>query len=189
MRKLSYSMLTSLDLYIEGPDGRFDWATPDAEVHKHFNAQAATATTHLYGRGMWEAMSGYWPTAEADPAATPETREFARFWNAGEHIVFSRTLTRVDHGARLVSDEAVEEVRRLKAGDGPDMDVGGPGLASTLIAAGLVDEFHVYLNPVAVGGGKRYFAGLDQRLELRLLGVQTFAGGVVQVRYAPRSGG
>jgi dihydrofolate reductase len=189
VRKLIYSMLTSLDLYVEGPDGQFGWATPDAELHKHFNANAATMTTHLYGRRMWEMLSAYWPTAESDPAATPEAREFARFWNAGEHIVFSRSLRTVEHGARLLRDGAVEAVRRLKSGEGTDMDVGGPGLAATLIEAGVVDEIHVYLNPVVVGGGKPFFSGLKGRLDLRLLGVQTFAGGVVQVRYAVRTTG
>ncbi len=187
MRKLIYSILTSLDLHVEGRDGRFDWATPDAELHKHFNASAATMTTHLYGRRMWEMLSAYWPTAGSDPAATPEAREFARFWNAGEHIVFSRSLRTVDHGARLVRDDAVAAVRRLKAGEGTDIDVGGPGLASTLIAAGLVDEIHAYLNPVITGGGKPFLSG--GRLDLTLLGVQTFTSGVVQLRYALRAAG
>jgi dihydrofolate reductase len=184
MRRLIYSMLASLDLYVEGPDGLFGWAWPDAELHKHFNANAATITTHLYGRRMWETLSAYWPTGESDPAGTPVTREFARFWNAGEHIVFSRTLQTVGHGARLLHDNAAEFVRQLKAGDGTDIDVSGPGLASTFIDAGLVDEIQVYLNPVAVGGGKRFFSGLDRQLDMKLLGVQTFAGGVVQLRYA-----
>jgi len=187
MRKLIYSMLTSLDLYVEGPDGNFDWATPDSELHKHFNAAAATMTTHLYGRRMWEVMSSYWPTAESDPDSTPVTREFARFWNQGEHIVFSRTLQTVHHGARLVRDNAVDFVKQLKAGDGSDIEISGPALAGTMIAAGLVDELHAYLNPIIVGGGKRFISGLEGRLALTLLGVQTFAGGVVQLRYAPRS--
>lgn len=186
MRKLIYSMLTSLDLHVEGPDGQFDWATPDPELHRHFNANAAIVRTHLYGRRMWEALSAYWPTADEDPAATAETVEYARFWNAGEHIVFSRTLTGVGHGARLVRGEAVDEARRLKAGEGTDIDVGGPGLASTLIAAGLVDEVHAYVNPIAVGGGKPMLPDLARPLDLALLGVQTFSGGVVQLRYAVR---
>jgi dihydrofolate reductase len=189
MRKLIYSMLTSLDLYVEGPDGAFGWATPDVELHKHFNANAATMATHLYGRRMWETMSAYWPTAESDPAATPETKAFARYWNDGEFIVFSRSLRTVDRGARLVRDDAVAAVRQLKSGDGTDIDVGGAGLAGTMIAAGLVDEIHAYLNPVAVGGGKPFLSGLEGRLDLTLLGVQTFAGGVVQLRYAPRAAG
>jgi dihydrofolate reductase len=187
MRKLIYSMNTSLDLYVEGRDGEFAWGAPSAEVHKHYNALYATTKTHLYGRRLWETMSAYWPTAESDPAGTPESREFARFWNAGEYLVFSRSLQNVEHGARLVRDNVIEVVKSLKSSDGTDMDVGGPGLASTLIEAGLVDEIHAYINPVVVGGGKPFLSGLKGQLDLTLLGIQTFTSGVVQLRYAPRS--
>jgi dihydrofolate reductase len=186
MRKLIYSMNTSLDLYVEDRDGDFAWGIHDDEIHKHYNALFAIVTTHLYGRRLWETMSAFWPTAEQDPDATPVTREFARFWNAGEHIVFSRSLEKVEHGARLVRDNVVEVVKRLKEGDGSDMFVGGPGLASSLVDAGLVDEIHAYINPVVVGGGKPFLSGLKGQLDLTLLGVQTFASGVVQHRYAPR---
>jgi len=185
MRNLIYPMNTSLDYYVEGPDGSFNWTTPDAELFKHFTDLLAVVTTHIYGRRLWQTMSGYWPTAEADPVCTPEMKEFARYWNAGEHIVFSRSLQSVDHGARLVRDNAVETVRMLKSGEGSDMFVGGPGLASTLIAAGLVDEIHAYIHPVAVGAGKPFLYDLPRQLDLRLLGVHTFASGVVQLRYAP----
>ncbi|HET9342194.1 MAG TPA: dihydrofolate reductase family protein [Candidatus Eremiobacteraceae bacterium] len=187
MRKLIYPMNTSLDLYVEGTDGNFAWTTPDDELHKHFNDLIAVATTHLHGRRMWETMGGYWPTAEADPACTPVMKEFARYWNACEHIVFSRSLQSVEHGARLVRDNAVEIVRQLKSGAGSDMLVGGPGLASTLIAAGLVDEIRPYIHPVAVGAGKPFLLDLPGQLDLRLLGSHTFANGVVQLRYAPRT--
>ena len=100
-------------------------------MHKRFNANAATMTTHLYGRRMWQMLSAYWPTGESDPSGPPETRELARYWNAGEHIVFSRTLQTVDHGACLVHDNVVDVVRQLKSGEGSDMDVGGAALAST----------------------------------------------------------
>ena len=112
---------------------------------------------------------------------------FARHWNAAEHIVFSRSLQSVDHGARLVRDDGVEAVRQLKSGNGSDMFVGGPELASTFIAAGLVDEIHSYIHPVAVGTGKPFFHDLPQQLDLKHLGVHTFANGVVQLRYALRS--
>jgi len=187
MRKVIYAMNASLDCYVESPDGNFTWTVPDAELFKHFTDLHAVVTTHLYGRRLWETMSGYWPTAHADPAATPETKEFARCWNAGEHIVFSRSLQSVDHGARLVRENAEEAVRLLKSEKGSDMTVGGPGLASTLLAAGLVDEIHAYIHPVAVGGGKAFFHDLPRQLDMTLLGIHTFASGVVQLRYAPRT--
>ncbi|HLJ84199.1 MAG TPA: dihydrofolate reductase family protein [Candidatus Eremiobacteraceae bacterium] len=186
MRKLIYSMNTSLDLFVEDRDGEFKWSTPDVEIHKHYNALFATMRTHLYGRRLWEVMAEYWPTAASDPECTRETLEFARFWNAAEHIVFSRSLQKVEHGARLVRDNAVEEVKKLKSGEGTDMYVGGPDLASTFIEAGLVDEIHAYVSPVAIGGGKPFLPGLKTPLELTLAGIQTFASGVVQLRYVPR---
>jgi dihydrofolate reductase len=184
MRRLIYALSTSLDGYIEGPDGSIDWGVPDDELFRHFVARAAFLTTELYGRRMWETMSSYWPAALHDPAQPPLRREFARLWNAGEHVVFSRTLRSVDHGARLVTGDAVEEVKRLKAGEGSDMDISGPDLASTLLAAGLVDEIHAYVHPVAIGGGKRFLP--PGRFDLALIGVQTFSGGVVQLRYVQR---
>ena len=117
MRKLIYPMNTSLDCYVEGTDGNFEWSEPDAELHKHFNDLIAVATTHLHGRRMWETMSSFWPNAEADPEATPVTKEFARYWNAAEHIVFSRSLPAVDHGARLVRDNAAIEVGKRQRYD------------------------------------------------------------------------
>lgn len=184
MRKLIYPMNTSLDCYVESADGNFAWSVPDPELFKHFSDLIAVATTHLHGRRMWETMGGYWPTAGADPASTPAEKEFARNWNAAEHIVFSRSLHSVDHGARLVRDNAVEAVRKLKSEEGSDMLVGGPGLASTLIAAGLVDEIHAHVHPVAVGAGKPFFLDLTRQLDLKLLGIHAFASGVVQLRYA-----
>jgi dihydrofolate reductase len=189
MRKLIFGMLTSLDLYVEDAAGDFGWAKPDAELHRHFNARAAATTTHLYGRRMWETMSAHWPTAESNPAATPETLQFARAWNAGEHIVFSRTLAAVEPPARLVREDAVAAVRRLKAGEGSDMEVSGPGLAADLIAAGLVDEIEAYVNPVVVGAGKPFLPGVGDRLDLKLIETETFCGGVVRLRYEPRAKG
>ncbi len=184
MRRLVYAMLTSLDMFVEGADGTFGWAAPDEELHRHFNERAAYMTTHLYGRRMWETMSSFWPTAASEPDATPTTREFARLWNAGEHVVFSRTLEKVEHGARLVSGDAIAEIRRLKGGEGTDLEVSGPGLAQACVDAGLVDEIHAYMHPVLVRAGKPFLA---KPIDLALIGTQTFAAsGVVQLRFRPK---
>jgi dihydrofolate reductase len=136
----------------------------------------------LYGRGMYELMSGYWPTAESDPSATPVEVEFAGIWTTKPKIVFSRTLSAVGWNSRLVRDDAVEEVARLKA-QGLDMDVGGPTLASAIIQAGLVDEYRLALHPVVLGGGTPFFPPSVDRLDLRLLEARTFRSGVVYLRY------
>jgi dihydrofolate reductase len=128
-------------------------------------------------------MAGYWPTAEADPAATPAMVEFARIWRDKPKIVFSRTLQRVDWNSRLVRDDAAAEVARLKAEPGFDMDVGGPTTAAPLIRLDLIDEYRLYVHPVILGAGTRYFAALEDRIALKLVETRTFDSGVVYLHY------
>ena len=109
--------------------------------------------------------------------------EYARIWKETPRIVFSRTLAEVDPGSRLVRDGPVEEVTRLKAQPGFDMDVGGASLASTLIRAGLVDEYRVSIHPVILGAGTRFFPALEDRIGLKLVETRTFDSGVVYLRY------
>jgi dihydrofolate reductase len=109
--------------------------------------------------------------------------EFARIWNGIPRIVFSRTLDGVDHDSRLVRDDPVEEVARLKAQPGVEMDVGGPTLASTLMRAGLIDEFRLFVHPIVLGAGTRFFPALEDRISLRFLETRTFESGVVYLSY------
>ncbi len=182
MGRLIYSMSVSLDGFVETPTRSLDWGRVDEELHAYFNDQSRAMRATLYGRRMYELMMGYWPTAELDPAAKPVELEFAAIWKTIPRIVFSRTLEHVDANSRLVRTDAVEEVTRLKALPG-DMDLGGPGLASTLIQAGLVDEFHLHLHPVILGAGTPFFPPLEDRINLELLGTRTFSSGVISTRY------
>ena len=183
MGRLIFSMSVSLDGFVDTPAHSLDWVRVDEELHRVFNEESRTVGTSLYGRRMYELMTGYWPTAERDPDGTPATIEFARIWQATPKVVFSRTLESVAHGARLVRDDAVSEVARLKAEGDFDMDVGGPTLAGALIAAGLVDEYRLYVHPVVLGAGTRFFPALDDRVELELLETRTFGSGVVRLSY------
>jgi dihydrofolate reductase len=135
---------------------------------------------------MYELMMEYWPTAETDPEAAPAEVEYAGIWKNTPRIVFSRTLTGVDPGSRLVRDDPVEEVTRLKAQPGFDMDVGGASLASTLIRAGLVDEYRISIHPVILGAGTPFLPGLEDRIGLKLVETRTFDSGVVYLRYERR---
>jgi dihydrofolate reductase len=128
-------------------------------------------------------MTDYWPTAERDPSATPAMLEFARIWRDKPKVVFSRTLQTVDWNSRLVRDDPAEEVARLKAQPGFDVSVGGPTLASTLMRHRLIDEYRLYVNPVVLGAGKRFFPELEDRVGLKLLETRTFGSGVVYLRY------
>lgn len=183
MGKLTYSLSVSLDGFVESASRSLDWVKIDEELHAFFNDQSRAMSASLYGRRMYELMVGYWPMVEADPAATPVELEFAGIWKRIPRIVFSTTLEQVDPGSRLVRGDPVEEVARLKAQPGANMDVGGPALASTLMRAGLIDECRLFVHPVILGAGTPFFAALDARIPLTLIETRTFGSGVVYLRY------
>src|SRR3954470_12332256 len=182
MRKLIYSMGVSLDGFIAGPDGEIDWSVPDEELHRFHNQQARETGVHLYGRGLYEVMT-FWETADEDPARHDYEREFARIWKDTPKVVFSTTLEKVEGNARLATDDAVDEVARLKQEPGTDLAVGGAGLASTFIEHDLIDEYRLFVRPIVLGGGTPYFPALDNRIELELVETRTFGSRVVYLRY------
>jgi dihydrofolate reductase len=182
MRKLIYSMTMSLDGYIAGPGGNIDWSAPDEELHRFHNDQVRELGVHLLGRRLYETMV-YWETADQDPSASEVTVDFARIWQALPKVVFSKTLDRVEGNTRLASAGVVEEVARLKEEPGGDLAVGGAGLASELIERNLIDDYHVFICPILLGGGTPYFPAMEQRIELELLETRTFAGGVEYLHY------
>jgi dihydrofolate reductase len=179
--KLIYSALTSLDGYVADEDGSFDWAKPDEEVHTFVNELERTVGTHLLGRRMYEVLV-YWETISV--AGQPaHIRDFAAIWQAAEKIVYSRTLETVSSARTRIDPEFdPDAVRELKASARRDISVGGPDLAAQAIKAGLVDEYHLFLAPVVVGGGKQSLPD-DVFLELELLDERRFGNGVVYLRY------
>lgn len=183
MGRLVYSMSVSLDGFVDTPSRSLDWVLVDEELHSFLNDEAREMSAFLYGRRLYQLMVDYWPTAEADPSATPAMLDFARIWKDKPKIVFSKTLTRVEWNSRLVGGDAAEEVARLKAQPGFDMDVGGPTTASTLMRLGLIDEYRLFVHPVILGAGTPFFPALDDRLGLKLLETRTFGSGVVYLRY------
>jgi dihydrofolate reductase len=184
--KLIYSTLMSLDGYVADEDGRFDWAEPDEEVHTFINNLERPVGTYLYGRRMYEVML-FWETAEALAHQRSYIRDFAGLWQAADKIVYSRTLdTASSARTRIERDFDLEAVRRMKASVARDLTVGGPDLAAQAIEAGLVDEYHLFVAPVVVGGGKRALPA-NVRLDLELLEERRFAGGMVYVRYRAKT--
>jgi len=181
--KLIYSAIASLDGYIADADGSFDWAAPDEEVHAFVNDLERPIGTYLYGRRMYEVMVA-WETMPTDDGQPPVMRDYTQIWRAADKIVYSRTLPAVSSArTRLERDLDVDAVRQLKASAASDLSVGGAGLAATLIAAGLVDELHLFLTPIVVGGGTAALPD-DVRVELELLDEHRFAGGVVHLHYS-----
>ena len=182
MRKLIYSMGVSLDGFIAGRDGEIGWSAPGEELHRFHNEQMRAVGAHLCGRRLYETMV-YWETAHEDPAASPTELEFARLWQALPKIVVSTTLESVVGNARLVRGDVAAEVARLKAEPGPDLAVGGAGLAGSLARRGLIDEYGLFVSPVVLGGGTPFFPALDAPIDLELVETRTFGSRVVYLRY------
>jgi dihydrofolate reductase len=182
MGSLIYSTIGSLDGYIEDRDGKFDWAEPDEEVHRFVNDLERPVGTYLYGRRMYEVMA-FWETAHTLADQPDYSREFAEIWQSAEKVVYSKTLEAPSTaGTRIERDFEPEAVRRMKAAAERDISVGGPDLASQAIRAGLVDEYHLFVAPIVVGGGKRSLPD-DVRVELELLDERRFGNGMVYLRY------
>ena len=183
MGRLIYSAITSLDGYIEDATGHFDWAMPDEEVHAFVNDAERPIGTYLYGRRMYETMR-YWQSPP--PADSDIERDYASIWQAADKIVYSRTTAEPDTPrTRVEAEFDPEAVRQLKATSDSDLSIGGADLAGQALAAGLVDEVHLFLNPVVVGGGKAALPdGVGLRLEL--MDERRFGNGVVYLRYRTR---
>ena len=184
MGKLIFSMNTSLDCFIAGPNGELDWGIADEEVHDHYTAQLESTDYILLGRGVFEALESYWPTAEENPSLTKSDIAFARAINNVHKIVFSRTLDYIGWNTRVVKDNVAEEVSKLKQESEKDLYLTcGPDLLSTFIKHGLIDEYELLVNPVAIGRGKALFGAIDDMVRLKLLSTNVFDSGAVLLHY------
>jgi len=185
MAKLIYLMHTSLDGYVEDEQGDFGWTAPSEEVNAYINEVVSSFGTQLYGRKMYDSMV-YWETAYAANNHAQFHLDFAQLWQADEKIVYSRTLAEPRSAqTRIERDFDPDAVRRLKADAERDMSINGPGLAAHALRAGLVDEVQMFVHPVIVGGGKRFFPD-GVRANLELIEERAFRNGVIAVRYAVR---
>jgi dihydrofolate reductase len=186
MARLIYPAICSLDGYVADDQGNFDWAEPDEEVHAFVNDLERSVGTHLYGRRLYEVLVA-WETMDEHPDQPRFILDFAGIWQGADKIVYSRTLETVSSArTRIEREFDPEAVRELKATSERDMLIGGPELAAEAIRAGLVDEYHLFLAPVVVGGGKRVLPD-DARVDLELIDQRRFASGFVYLRYRARS--
>jgi dihydrofolate reductase len=176
-------MSVSADGFIEGPDRDIGWHLVDDELHRHFNEVAAAMGAFLDGRVTYELLAGFWPTADSDPASTPPMVEFAAIWRDKPKIVYSRTLDRAGWNTTIVREVDPEQVRRLKAETDGDLGLGGADLAAAFRRHDLIDEYRVYVHPVAIGRGKPLFEPVDTRTDLRLVATRTFGNGVVLLHH------
>lgn len=187
MAHLIYTINTSLDGYIEDRDGKFDWTAPTEEYFRFITNLVRKAGTYLYGRRLYEAMM-VWETDPNLAAESPLRRDFAEIWQAANKIVYSKTLETVStRKTQLERSFDPEAIRRLKEAVDQDILIGGADLAAQAYRSGLIDECHLFLLPIIVGGGKKSLPD-NVRLELELLDERRFGSGVVFLRYRTRQG-
>ena len=183
MRSVTYSMNLSLDGYIVGPDGKFDWTPPYEEVFRFWIDEIRGVGVHLLGRRLYETML-YWETADQDRSLDDAELEWAALWNPLPKVVFSTTLSAVQGHARPASGGLAEEIERLRAEPGEgDIAIGGATLAAQAAALGLIDEYRAVVYPVLVGGGIPFFPRRERRVDLELVETRTFSSRVVYLRY------
>lgn len=183
MRDVTYAMSMSLDGYIVGPDGGFDWTGPDQNVFRFWIDEIRGVGVHLMGRRLYETML-YWETTDHDPPLGAAELEFAALWQPLPKVVFSTTLSAVQGNARLASGGLAAEIERLRAEPGPgDIAIGGATLAAEAAALGLIDEYRVMVYPVLVGGGIPFFPHRERREDLELVETRTFSSRFVYLRY------
>lgn len=183
MRSVTCSMSVSLDGYIVGPDGDFDWTGPDAEVFRFWIGEIREVGVRLLGRLLYETML-YWETADQDPSLDDSMLEWAALWKPLPKVVFSTMLSAVQGNARLASGGLAEEIERLRAEPGEgDIAIGGATLAAEAAALGLIDEYRATVYPVLVGGGIPFSPQRERRVDLELLETRTFSSRVVHLRH------
>jgi dihydrofolate reductase len=183
MRSVTYSMAVSLDGYVAGPDGQFDWSIPDEEVFRFATDETRRIGVMLLGRKLYETML-YWETADQDASLDDSELEFAAIWKPLPKVVFSTTLSAVQGNARLASGGLAEEIERLRAEPGEGgIGIGGATLAAEAAALGLIDEYRARVYPVLAGGGIPFFPQRERRVDLELLETRTFSSRVVYLRY------
>jgi dihydrofolate reductase len=182
MRSVTFSMGVSLDGYVAGPDGNFQWTPPDEEVFRSHIDEVRGVGAYVLGRRLYETML-YWETADPDPSLDASRFEWAGLWRALPKVVFSTTLSSAQGNARLASGGLSDEIERLRAEPEGDIAIGGATLAAEAAALDLIDEYRVRVYPVLVGGGIPFFPRHERRVDLELVENRTFSSGVVYLRY------
>ena len=183
MRAVTFSMSMSLDGFIVGPDGSFDFPGFDEEIFRISFDEVRLVDVHLMGRKLYETML-YWEDPARSPDFDESEREWAELWNPLPKVVFSRTLTEVKGNARLATGGVAEEIARLRAEPGGgEIAIGGADIAAQAADAGLIDEYKIRVFPVLVGGGIPFFSRNEQRVELELLESRTFSSKVLYLHY------
>jgi len=185
MRKLVLFMHTSLDGFTTDSEGKMDWIKIDEEMFDCAGQRTREADTAIYGRGTYQIMEDYWPTAADNPNASKHDLEHSAWYNHVQKIVVSKTMKDIDvKNAKVISENIAAEIRKLKEGPGKEIILfGSPTLSHTLTEENLVDDYWLFVNPILLGDGLPLFNGLKHTINLKLLTNKIFPSGVVCLHY------
>lgn len=187
MRKVMLLMHVSLDGFVAGANGEMDWIKFDDELVAYTEALTASSDTALFGRVTYQMMEGYWPTAAQQPNATKHDIDHARWVNHAHKLVFSKTLKKTQwNNSSIISDNIANEITRLKQQPGKNLlMIGSTKTAQSFMQLGLIDDYYINVNPVALGSGIPLF---KDKMNLQLVTAKTFSCGVVGLRYETKRG-
>ena len=185
MRNLVYFMHSSLDGFVAGINGEMNWITVDDEIFDFVKTMTDQADTALYGRVTYQMMEAYWPTAGEQPNATKHDKEHSVWYKNVSKVVLSRTINETGLlNTKVIRDNLSDNINRLKQQPGKNIMIfGSPRASHSLLNAGLVDEFWIFVNPILLGQGMPLFKNVPGLLKLRLLDTKTFASGVIALHY------
>jgi len=185
MRSLIYFMHSSLDGFVAGTKGEMNWITVDEEIFDFVKTMTDQADTALYGRVTYQMMEAYWPTAGEQPNASRHDKEHSVWYKNVLKVVLSRTLNEAGLlNTKVISNNLIENINKLKQESGKNILIfGSPRASHSLLNAGLVDEFWIFVNPVLLGKGIPLFKDVPGLTKLRLLDTKLFASGVVALHY------
>ncbi|MET3851384.1 MULTISPECIES: dihydrofolate reductase family protein [unclassified Paenibacillus] len=187
MRKLVLFLHSSLDGFVEGPNGEMDigWVSYDADLEKLAKEILSTADTVIWGRGTYQMMHSYWPSVPSNPSASQHELDHAEWIEKTNKIVFSTTLEKVEwNNSRLVKNNVKEEIMNLKQQPGRDMVIlGSPRFAHYLMELDLIDEYKITVSPVLIGSGLPLFQGIKEKINLKLIENKTFDSGAIGLFY------
>lgn len=189
MRKLVSFMHISLDGFTTNSKNQMDWILVDQEMFDIAGQQTLKSDTALYGRGTYEIMQAYWPTAADQPNATKHDIEHSAWYKSVQKIVVSKTLKGSEvKNAEIIGENLADEIRKLKEGDGKEIIMfGSPTLTGSLMEKKLIDEYWLFINPILLGQGNSLFKNLSHEIKLKLLMSKTFASGVVCLHYKTKN--
>lgn len=184
MGKIISFMHISLDGFVSGPSGAMDWIKVDEEIFEHVGKRIGESDTALYGRVTYEMMESYWPTAADQPTASKHDMEHSKWYSKVQKIVLSTTMKQEGlTNTKVINEDLAMHINKIRQGKHDVLLFGSPTATHSLIHAGLIDGYWLFVNPVILGQGVPLFVNIKEKIKLKLLNTNKFACGVTELNY------